>query len=187
MNIHLLYQLLERTGNLLRAEQRLAGKVFGLQEVHLQVLLYLSLCNRYSNTPIAVTEYLNATKGTVSQSLKVLESKGYISKKPDPDDKRVIHLILTEQGQRIVARVIPPPVFTHAIKDLTSQQIKDLKLNLTLLLSSLQRANRLRSFGVCQTCRFFIKEDNGFRCGLTQESLSEYDSSRICREHESSN
>ncbi len=185
MNLNLLYQLIERTGNLLRAEQRLAGKAFGLQEVHLQVLLYLSLCNRYSNTLIAVTEYLNATKGTVSQSLKVLETKGYISKKPDPDDKRVSHLLLTEEGQKIIDEVIPPPVFRDAIGSLTSQQVQDLKLNLTLLLSSLQQANQLRSFGVCQTCRFFTKEDNGFRCGLTKESLSKYDASLICREHES--
>ncbi len=185
MNLNLLYQLIERTGNLLRAEQRLAGKAFGLQEVHLQVLLYLSLCNRYSNTLIAVTEYLNATKGTVSQSLKVLETKGYISKKPDSDDKRVSHLLLTEEGQKIIDEVIPPPVFRDAIGSLTSQQVQDLKLNLTLLLSSLQQANQLRSFGVCQTCRFFTKEDNGFRCGLTKESLRKYDASRICREHES--
>ncbi len=47
MNQNLLYQLVERIGNFLRVEQRLAGKAFGLQEVHLQVLLYLSLCNRY--------------------------------------------------------------------------------------------------------------------------------------------
>jgi hypothetical protein len=42
MNNTFLYQLLERIGNLLRAEQRLVGNEFGLQEVHLQVLLYLS-------------------------------------------------------------------------------------------------------------------------------------------------
>ena len=185
MNINLLYQLIERTGNLLRAEQRLTGKALGLQEVHLQVLLYLSLCNRYSNTPIAVTEYLNATKGTVSQSLKVLEAKCYIVKHPDANDKRVVRLTLTNQGEQVVREAIPPTVFVDAVEGLTPRQVQDLKLNLTLLLSSLQQANRLRSFGVCQTCRFFTKEENGFRCGLTQESLSEYDSSRICREHES--
>lgn len=184
MNMNLLYQMIERIGNLLRAEQRLVGKAFGLQEVHLQVLLYLSLCNRYSNTPIAVTEYLNATKGTVSQSLKVLEKKDYIVKLPDANDKRVVHLQLTTQGEQIIQEVIPPVVFVDAISGLTPQQVQDLKLNLTLLLTSLQKANRLRSFGVCKTCQFFLTEDNGFRCGLTKEPLSEHDRSRICREHE---
>ncbi len=185
MNQNLLYQLVERIGNFLRVEQRLAGKAFGLQEVHLQVLLYLSLCNRYSNTPIAVTEYLNATKGTVSQSLKVLETKGFIVKQNDTNDKRVVHLILTEEGQKIIKDVIPPAIFGDAINSLTSPQVKSLESNLTLLLTALQQANQLRSFGVCQTCRFFTKKDSGFLCGLTQESLSEDDASRICREHES--
>jgi len=184
MNINLLYQLIERTGNLLRVEQRLAGREFGLQEVHLQVLLYLSLCNRYSNTPAAVTEYLNATKGTVSQSLKVLETKDYITKQPDADDKRVLHLNLTTQGEQVIKETIPSLVFAEAIEGLTSQQVKDIQVNLTLLLTSWQQANKLRSFGVCQTCHFFIKEEKGFRCGLTQEPLSKHDSSRICREHE---
>lgn len=184
MNSTFLYQLLERIGNLLRAEQRQAGSEFGLQEVHLQVLLYLSQCNRYSNTPLGVTEYLNSTKGTVSQSIKVLEKKGYIVKETDNKDRRLVHLVLTDRGNAILKQVIPPSLFVETLGQMNHQQIEDLEVQLTRFLSSLQRANQLRSFGVCQTCRFFIKEDDGFRCGLTQESLTKHDSSLICREHE---
>ncbi len=180
----LLYQLLERIGNLLRVEQRLVGNEFGLQEVHLQVLFYLSRCNRYSNTPIAVTDYLNATKGSVSQSLKVLEKKGYILKEADAKDRRVVHLILTTKGQELLKQVVSPSLFTDAVKELSDEQVKSLETQLSLLLSSLQKANRARSFGVCRTCRFFLREEDGFRCGLTQEALSNDDSLRICREHE---
>ncbi|MDJ0535002.1 MAG: MarR family winged helix-turn-helix transcriptional regulator [Xenococcaceae cyanobacterium MO_207.B15] len=184
MDNTLLYQLLERIGNLLRAEQRLVGNEFGLQEVHLQVLLYLSQCNRYSNTPLGVTEYLNATKGTVSQSLKVLEKKGYIVKEADAKDRRVVHLILTAQGKKLLKQFIPPSLFTNAIKELSDEQLNSLETQLSLLLVKLQKANQSRSFGVCHTCRFFLQEEDGFRCGLTQESLSHDDSFRICREHE---
>ena len=72
-----------------------------------RVLHYLSVCNRYSDTPMAVTEYLGQTKGTVSQTLKVLEKKALLFKEPDKDDKRVMHLKLTEQGQAAVARQHP--------------------------------------------------------------------------------
>ena len=184
MNNTLLYQLLERISNLLRAEQRLVGHELGLQEVHLQVLLYLSRCNRYSNTPLGVTDYLNATKGTISQSLKVLEKKGYIVKEADAKDRRVVHLILTTQGQKLLKQVVPPSLFTNAVKELSDQQLKSLATQLSLLLGKLQKANRARSFGVCHTCRFFLQEEDGFRCGLTQEALSHNDSLRICREHE---
>lgn len=182
MNI-LLYQLLERIGNLLRAEQRLVGNDLGLQEVHLQVLLYLSRCNRYSNTPVAVSDYLNATKGTVSQSLKVLEKKGYIRKKTDTQDKRVVRLMLTSQGKKLMERAIPPTIFAHAAQEMSSEQLQSLTIVLTQLLATLQKANQSRSFGVCQTCRFFLEED-GFRCGLTQEPLTKDERLRICREHE---
>ena len=184
MDNTLLYQLLERISNLLRAEQRLVGNDLGLQEVHLQVLLYLSRCNRYSNTPLGVADYLNATKGTISQSLKVLEKKGYILKKADAKDRRVVHLILTTQGQKLLKQVVPPSLFTHAVKELSDEQVEFLATQLSLLLGHLQKANRARSFGVCHTCRFFLREEDGFRCGLTQEALSHDDSQSICREHE---
>ena len=184
MDNTLLYQLLERIGNLLRAEQRLVGNELGLQEVHLQVLFYLSRCNRYSNTPLGVSDYLNATKGTISQSLKVLEKKGYIVKEADANDRRVVHLILTTQGQKLLKQFVPPFLFTNAVKELSDEQVKSLATQLSLLLSKLQKANRARSFGVCHTCQFFLREEDGFRCGLTQEALSHDDSFRICREHE---
>ena len=184
MNNVFLYQLLERIGNLLRAEQRSMGNEFGLQEVHLQVLLYLSRCNRYSNTPLGVTEYLNSTKGTVSQSIKVLEKNGYIVKQADEKDRRVVHLVLTKQGQTVLKQVIPPQLFIQALEGITSEETENLEKLLTQFLSSLQQANQLRSFSVCETCRFFTEEDKGFRCGLTKEPLSKKDSSLICREHE---
>ena len=184
MDNTLLYQLLERIGNLLRAEQRNVGNELGLQEVHLQVLFYLSRCNRYSNTPIAVTDYLKATKGTISQSLKVLEKKGYIVKGADANDRRVVHLILTAEAQKLLKQVVPPSLFVDAVKELSHKQVTSLETQLSLLLRNLQKANQSRSFGVCHTCRFFLREEDGFRCGLTQESLSDDDSLRICREHE---
>lgn len=69
MAVDRLYALLERIGNLLRAEERAAGLRHGPQPVHLQALRYVQSCNRYSNTPAALTEYLGLTKGTVSQTL----------------------------------------------------------------------------------------------------------------------
>ena len=92
MNQTNLYPLIERIGNLLRTELRKSGHDLGLQPVHLEALHFLSICNRYSDTPMAVTDYLGATKGTVSQTLKVLETKGYLTKVVDVKDRRVQHL-----------------------------------------------------------------------------------------------
>ena len=70
-----LFNIIERLANVLRQEVRAEGQSLGLQPVQQEALYYLSICNRYSDTTLAVTEYLGLTKGTVSQSLKVLENK----------------------------------------------------------------------------------------------------------------
>src|SRR5690606_25881921 len=74
----------------------------GLLPIHLQVLQYLAQANRYSDLPIAIAEYFGITRGTVSQTLAVLERKGLLTKAPDPAHGRRIHLLLTPQGQAIL-------------------------------------------------------------------------------------
>jgi MarR family transcriptional repressor of emrRAB len=179
-----LYPLIERIGNLLRAEIRKAGIAFGLQPVHVQALYYLSQCNRYSDTPAAVTDYLGATKGTVSQSLQVLERKGYINKRADPHDRRVQHLGVSDEGRRALAKLLPPAIFQEAALRIPEGEYLDAGRVLTGLLRELQRSNRSRTFGVCMSCRFFRSDGHTHHCGLTKEPLSRSDSEKICREHE---
>lgn len=176
--------LIERLGNLLRAEERNSGT--GLMPVHVQMLSYLSICNRYSDTPAAVTEFSGATKGTSSQSIAVLERKGFLRKRPDKADGRVIHLDLTAKGRRFVENNFPPPGFGSAIEDMKPGDSESLARLLTGLLTTLQRRNRGRMFGVCRTCRHFRKDalPGSHQCGLTLEPLTEDESMKICREHE---
>ena len=70
-----LFESIERMAALMRAEERRRCAECGLQPVHLQVLDYLLICNQYSNTPAAVSKYLGMTRGTVSQTLLLLEKK----------------------------------------------------------------------------------------------------------------
>ena len=176
--------LLERLTNLLRAEQREGGSHVSLQPVHLSSLLYLSRANRYSDTPAGITEYLGSTKGTVSQSLLVLERKGLIAKRPDKRDGRVIHLELTDRGKRFLEDQWPSRHVREAVAMLPEPRLKKLQDALRELLTALQRAHGSRSFGVCRTCSLFERLGDGrFRCGLTLEPLAEVETGKICREH----
>ena len=56
-----LLELVERLGNLMRAELRKSGADEQLQPVQVQALIYLSKANRYSNTPQALTDFLGLT------------------------------------------------------------------------------------------------------------------------------
>jgi DNA-binding MarR family transcriptional regulator len=178
--------LIERLGNLLRTEERSGGAGTGLLPVHVQMLSYLSVCNRYSDTPAAVTEFVGATKGTSSQSIGILERKGYVRKRPDNKDGRVVHLDLTAKGRRFVENNFPPPEFGASIGDMKPAERESLSRLLTGLLVSLQKRNQGRMFGVCHTCRYFRKDalPDSHQCGLTLEPLSDDDSMKICREHE---
>lgn len=182
----LIYDYVERLSELLRVDSRQAGAEYGLQPVQLEMLHYLSICNRFSDTPMAVTEYLGQTKGTVSQTLKVLEKKGLLVKQPDLADKRIAHLSVTPEGKKLIGSSIPTPMFIKACEGLADEIQADIEGALSHLLTTLLQANNMKSFGVCRTCRYNDRLDDGNHfCSLVQLPLSMEDIQLICREHES--
>ena len=185
MNLKLTHDYIERLSNLLRNEFRREGGAFGLQPIQLEALHYLSMCNRYSDTPMAVTEYLGQTKGTISQSLKILENKGFITKHADANDRRMTHLQVTPSGENLVSMAIPVPLFTNAEQYLDEKSQDRIVVALKQLLHAVQRSNGMKSFGVCSSCRY--NQNSGeeeYFCGLTKETLTTQDIQLICREHE---
>lgn len=174
------HELLERLANLLRAEERAVGQELGLQPVHLQALAYLARANRYSDSPIAVADWLGLTKGTVSQTLKVLQERGFVQASNDATDARRVRLRPTAKGRRALGR-LPPAVLQEALGD---EDAGDIVASLEHLLVAIQRSRGGRAFGVCHTCRHFRSDDDGFRCGLTGEPLPAEQTERLCREHE---
>ncbi len=177
------FKLIERISTLLRSEERKKYAAIGLQPVHGQVLEYLAKCNKHSNTPAAVTEYLGSTKGTVSQSIQVLERKQYIEKVPDPEDRRVVHLLLSESGRELIERLNPLDIFMQAEQQVREQKFESISAALNLTLTALQKANKSKSFGLCKTCHYFTEQNHHYHCELTQLPLTQADTDKICREH----
>lgn len=184
MNAHDGQDLLERLNNLLRMEVRTFGLKYGLQPVQIEALTYLTRCNRYSDTPQAVAEYLGLTKGTVSQSLMVLEQKGFLQKRQDTEDKRITHLVITAKGRKLVEQVYPAKNLEAALAKTNSVQGKTLEETLRSLLREMQHLHDRKTFAACHTCRFNERHKKGYVCGLTKEALSGREIQLICREHE---
>lgn len=172
--------LLERLAALIHQSVRDDAARHGLQPIHVQVLGYLARANRYSDLPIAIAEYFGITRGTVSQSINVLERKGLLVKRPDPRHGRRIHLELTEAGMAVLADSWTARV-EQVIAGETGHQ-GELESALRSLLSGLQQLNQHRPFGVCRGCAHFLKSADGARCGLTGEPLEKEQTTRICRE-----
>ncbi|SJM94833.1 Regulatory protein MarR [Crenothrix polyspora] len=178
------FDLIERMSALIRSEERKKCAALGLQAVHLQALNYILRCNRYSDTPAALTNYLGMTRGTVSQTLSLLEKKGYIKKTADTHDRRIVHLALLPEGQTILEKARPAELFIKAGTLLQKKaNIGDYENIFANALTALQKANRSQSFGQCKTCHYFTTTDDGFLCGLTKQALSQTDSEKICQEH----
>ena len=175
-----LHLLLERVASLFRSDLRGAASAHGLKLVQLEALVYLSMANRYSDTALALSDYLRVTKGTVSQTLKALERRNLIEKVPDETDGRVQHCQVTPEGLVIAKEAFP----AKFLGDVDQPMAHDSVAVLEHLLRSLQESNGYRTFGLCRSCRFFEPRTRGGRCGLTKEPLSVSDSRKICREHE---
>lgn len=171
--------LLERLGALIQQSVREAAARHGLLPIHIQVLQYLDQANRYSNLPIAIAEYFGITRGTVSQTLAVLERKGLVTRQADARHGRRIHLQLSPAGGAALRDSWAGQA--HAVLQArpAAAGIEDA---LREILVALQRVNGQRAFGICHQCAHFRPDTEGTRCGLTGEPLATEQTLKICRE-----
>jgi DNA-binding MarR family transcriptional regulator len=86
-----------------------------------------------------LTEYFGLTKGTVSQTLQVLECKGYIEKQLDEEDARVTHLLLSKNGELLLKNANNDDVFNQAQQAVLSKQYATLDDALRMTLFTLQK------------------------------------------------
>lgn len=175
-------ELIERIGAAYRAERRAAAAAAGLSLAQLDALQYLASCNRFSDTPAAVAEYADATRGTTSQTIRALERKGLVVRTGDAKDGRVSHLAPTADGARVLDASGVDRIGA-AIRGLGPDRER-LESLLERVLGDAQRARGGRMFGRCAGCRHLRGRAGGHRCGLTDEPLSDRETTLLCAEHE---
>jgi DNA-binding MarR family transcriptional regulator len=169
--------LFERLGALLRSELRRKAANQGLEPVHVLALWYISRANQFSDNPLAVGDFLGLSKGNMSQRLNVLERKGLLRKQVNNDDRRRVHLALTQAGKVCLSRLYPP-------KSWPVETSPTLGNALETALRVLIDANGAKSFGICRSCRFHETRRRQAFCGLLQIPLSATQSRQLCQEHE---
>ena len=169
---------LERLSSLYKNQVHQAANSEDIQTVNAEILQYISICNRYSNTAQALSEYLGQTKGSVSQSIKLLEKQGFIERHQCTEDKRITRLQLTKKARASAKRIEKSLMPTLGEANEASEAVKS-------LLKNWQLNNQHKGFGQCQSCRFNRALGGGkFQCGLTGESLTGLEVKQLCREHE---
>ena len=72
--------------------------------VHGEPFILHELALRGTMTPSQLASSLKASSGRISTVLSALEKKGQITRESDPDDRRVVHVNLTEAGRERAER-----------------------------------------------------------------------------------
>jgi MarR family transcriptional regulator, negative regulator of the multidrug operon emrRAB len=168
--------LLERLGTLIQQAVREDAARHDLLPVHLQVLEYLAQANHYSDIAAAVGEYLGTTRGTVSQTIAVLERRQLLTKSADEGDGRTMHLHLTDAGRAIVTRS-----WSQRMQKMLGDNDSATE-SLVALVATLADYTNQSAFGVCSQCSYFRPRPNGGQCGLTGDPLVKTQTLKICRE-----
>jgi DNA-binding MarR family transcriptional regulator len=175
----LIVSTLERLARLMRA----ADFGEGLNPAQWQALRYLSRANRFSDSPGALTRYLGATKGTVSQTIMSLERKALIVKAGREGEKRSVTLGLTEKGRAMLARDAWRPLMED-VEALGGKTQRRMAKGLVALLASEIALRGSPSFGSCPDCRFLADAGGELRCTLFDAPLAPAETRQICVAHE---
>ncbi len=172
--------LLERIGRLIGTDANASA----LLPVQWEAMRYLQQANRFSRNSSALTAFLGSTKGTVSQTVKTLESKGLLRNRVDPKDRRRNQLSLTAKGNKLLASN-PMEKNIAAIAALPGPTRDALATGLEKLLTLRLELDGRQPFGQCRECMYFAilhEEGNPHYCMLLNEKLSAMDADHICYE-----
>ncbi len=74
----------------------------GLSPRHYELLLMIRASDRARSTVSELVELLQLTQSTVTELVQRAEDAGLLQRQQSPDDGRVVHLSLTEEGERRV-------------------------------------------------------------------------------------
>lgn len=94
---------------LAQADDRLAP----LDLTHAQWLPLFKLAAKDCNTVAALSRELDLDPGAMTRALDRLEAKGLVQRDRSTEDRRVVHLSLTDEGRKIARKV--PPVMAEVL------------------------------------------------------------------------
>lgn len=179
-------ELLDRIGRIAHGLQF----ALGLNPAQWETLRFLVQANRYSRSPGALADFLGTTKGTASQTLNALESKGLVKRTRRSSDRRTVDLEVTPLGIELIEKD-PMGRVLEAASRLSRDECETMNAALGHLVADLQRAIGLPEFGPCPHCVHFCVEhavpqaQSVCRCALNEDELTSHDLHLVCTSFQS--
>ena len=181
MNSRSIAELVFHLGRIASGE----GLVEGLTAAQWAVLRYFAQANRFSRTPSAFAAFHATTRGTASQTIKSLETQGYLTRMRSEDDGRSVRLVLTEKARGILANdpfeslvraadALPPSVQGHFANALQR------------MLGQVAWERGKPPFGTCTSCQHLESDgcsregQTPYACGFTNEPLRLEELDGVC-------
>jgi DNA-binding MarR family transcriptional regulator len=164
----------------------------GLHDREWMVLRFLSRANRFSRTPSAVAALTGTTRATASQIVKILEAKSYLGRRPSKRDRRSTTLVVTSQGERLLALHDPLNGLLDAIASLIPEECLRLRDSLGKILNRIDTADRQPAVGACRDCVFLAetgikrpslgraRTNTELRCRLHRAPIAAAEVDRLC-------
>jgi MarR family transcriptional regulator, transcriptional regulator for hemolysin len=131
--------LISDTARLLRKRFDQRARELGMTRAQWQVLAYLAMNEGINQSGLA--EILDVEPITLSRHLDKLEQAGWVIRKPDPNDRRARHLILSESaaGELMKIRKVGRCLMEDITAGLTPEQIDALRGGLQHVRDALSR------------------------------------------------
>jgi len=160
------------------------AKKYDLSPIQIQVLIFIKHHTKNKATVSYLAKEFNVTKATISDTIKILEQKKYITKTVNTTDSRSYTMELTTAGLEMV---LLTEDFTDPLFDLISTGSPKDKLVLWKNISSLiQQLHDLQVINVqstCYNCGYFVQQDGNKHCKLLDIKLETTDIRLDCSDH----
>jgi DNA-binding MarR family transcriptional regulator len=143
-------------------------------------LRFFARANRFSRTISAFAEYHSTTRGTASQTVKSLVSRGFLTRSRSARDGRSTDLTLTDRSRRQLARD-PFDAVVRAAGRLSPVQLDRTARGLRVILSQLQVERSKPAVGVCALCGHLGTDgERSWQCRLLLEPLAAPELEQLC-------
>lgn len=119
--------LINKARNLLINEMDAALKDLDITSQQMGILL--SMRRGFATTPFELSRLLGIDTGLMTRMLDKLEIKGLLERSRSMEDRRVVNLKLTEEGEAVAARLpeIAPVVLNRRLKKFTKAEFEELR------------------------------------------------------------
>jgi DNA-binding MarR family transcriptional regulator len=181
---------LERLSQVFGVLLREAARRHGLSPIQARFLVYLLHHDVELRRVGGLAREFDLTPATVSDAVATLETKGLVDREPWPEDRRVVTLRLTPEGEELANELSAwaDPVKEHLYRFAPEEREVMMRFLIDLV-GSLQRAGVITVARMCVTCRFFRRDlhptaARPHHCALLDVPLGVPDLRVDCPEHE---